>query len=117
MKGGTVMILIWTSLLILIIILFIRLIIRERHKRRHSDDPTQLRKRFKGIVARPDFCQAIYQSFKNQQANSAAILTAGEEQPTGRMSPQTCDTCLQIAEEARCLTQTTLVRSVGRTLH
>ena len=43
MKGGTVMIVIWGSLLMLILILFIRLIIRERQKKMNSDDPDQLR--------------------------------------------------------------------------
>ena len=38
------------------------------------------RKKFRGISSQPAFCQAIYQSFKNQQANSAAIITKGEEQ-------------------------------------
>ena len=41
------------------------------------------RKKFKGITSKPSFCQAIYISFKNQQANAASILTAGEEQ-TGK---------------------------------
>ena len=41
------------------------------------------RMKFRGITSKPDFCQAIYQSLKNQQANSAAILTAGEEQNNG----------------------------------
>ena len=43
MKGGTVMIVIWGSLFMLIVILFIRLIIRERQKKKNSDDPDQLR--------------------------------------------------------------------------
>ena len=43
MKGGTVMIVIWGSLFLLIIVLFIRLIIRERQKKKRSDDPDQLR--------------------------------------------------------------------------
>jgi hypothetical protein len=42
------------------------------------------RKKFSGITSKPDFCQAIYQSFKNQQASSSAILTAGEEQNNGK---------------------------------
>ena len=41
MKGGTIMIVIWVSLFMVIVILFIRLIIRERHK--GSDDPDRLR--------------------------------------------------------------------------
>ena len=41
MKGGTVMIVIWGTLFMLILLLFIRLIIRERQK--SSQHPDQLR--------------------------------------------------------------------------
>ena len=41
MKGGTVMIVIWGTLFMLILLLFIRLIIRERQKSSHH--PDQLR--------------------------------------------------------------------------
>ena len=37
------------------------------------------RKKFKGISRRPSFCRTIYQSFKNQQSNSAAIVNTGED--------------------------------------
>jgi hypothetical protein len=41
MKGGTIMIVIWGSLFMMIVFLFIRLIIRERYK--GSGDPDRLR--------------------------------------------------------------------------
>ena len=40
----------------------------------------KFRKKFRGITSNPSFCQAIYISFKNQQASASSVLTAGDDQ-------------------------------------
>jgi len=97
MKGATIMILIWGGMLVFVIIMFIKSWIF-RTKYSTTDDPDKLRKKFKGITSKPSFCQAIYISFKNQQANAASILTAGEEQTEKFVTFQECSTCTQIEE-------------------
>ena len=46
----------------------------------------KFRKKFRGITSNPSFCQAIYISFKNQQASASSVLTAGDDQTgTGKI--------------------------------
>jgi len=97
MKGATIMIIFWGSLLLMILLLFIKSwIFRTQYAT--TDDPKKLKKKFRGITSNPAFCQAIYISFKNQQASASSVLTAGDDQTEKFVAFQECSTCTQIEE-------------------
>jgi len=91
------MILIWGSMLLIVILMFIKSwIFRRKHST--TDDPKKLKKKFKGITSNPEFCQAIYIAFKNQQSSANSVLTAGDDQTEKFVALEECSTCTQIEE-------------------